>query len=33
MLADGLTKALVKPLHQEFIQTLNMVDISRLIST
>jgi hypothetical protein len=31
MPADGLTKALLKPLHQEFIKMLNMVDISGLI--
>jgi hypothetical protein len=31
MPADGLTKALLKPLHQEFLKILNMVDISSLI--
>jgi hypothetical protein len=31
MPADGLTKALPKPLHQQFVKMLNMVDISSLI--
>jgi hypothetical protein len=31
MPADGLTKALPKPLHQEFVKMLNMVDILSLI--